>query len=77
MVQNGSNMAPKSTQVGAMLGSKIVLSGSKSEKKQHRKRDRDQVQKPLKKQRPGNRDEATAGSGAESKWPPQGGWGAT
>ena len=30
MVQNGSNMAPKSAQVGAMLGSKTVLDPSKS-----------------------------------------------
>ena len=33
MVQNGSNMAPKSTQVGAMLGSKTVMDPPKSEAK--------------------------------------------
>ena len=31
MVQNGSNMAPKSAQVGAMLGSKTVMDPPKSE----------------------------------------------
>ena len=77
MAEKLPSMVPKGAQVGAMLASKIVLSGSKSEKKRHRKRDRKQVQKPLKKRGPGNRNEATAGSGAESKWPPQGGWGAT
>ena len=33
MVQNGSNMVPKSTQVGAMLGSKTVMDPPKSEAK--------------------------------------------
>ena len=33
MVQDGSNMAPKSTQVGAMLGSKTVMDPPKSEAK--------------------------------------------
>ena len=33
MVQNGSNMAPKSTQVGAMLGSKTVMDPPKGEAK--------------------------------------------
>ena len=33
MVQNGSNMAPKSAQVGAMLGSKTVTDPLKSEAK--------------------------------------------
>ena len=45
MAEKLPNMVPKWAQVGAMLGSKIVLSGSKSEKKRHRKRDRKQVQK--------------------------------
>ena len=33
MVQNGSSMAPKSAQVGAMLGSKTVMDPPKSEAK--------------------------------------------
>ena len=38
MVQNGSNMAPKSTQVGAMLGSKTDMDLPKSEAKTNSKR---------------------------------------
>ena len=41
-----AKMVPKWTQVGAMLGSKIVLGASKSRKKRHRKRDKNRARNP-------------------------------
>ena len=45
MSKKEANMVPKWAQVGAMLGSKIVLGASKSEKKRDRKRDMNSAQK--------------------------------
>ena len=74
MFQKVANMAPTWDQVGVMLDSRIIFNASKSEKKTTPKMGQESSSKSIPS---GNHNAATAQSGAESKWPPQGGWGAT